>query len=486
MEVSSATPTPKLVFFQDLWSEISGASLYFSEIIYATVLFCTLFNHPGASLWIGTWLAVLGFGTYIIARVAGYLISNHRNLLVINSIWFLSALILFSRFVLNANSDLPLWEILVNPFTNLSQQPVLQSQLWQLFFLVLLLRRGFTLAGSLTNSWRAVQSFQLGMLVYFFFGFTTTWDNFFPNLVPFLLYLLFAITSLTTSRLASLSNQTGYKFPGFQKSWFAWISALTFALILLGSSLGWLTGVAFVNLTDWLLRIGYGVIVSLLILLFSPLIALLGLLLPWLDKLIASLVGKQFGLEQLQLIQSLNNPEPARAAQVNIVVNQVVTIILILALVITMILVIISVRWRAGQNRSTQSDDLISRAAERKLGRSHGFHLINLLSGLDKSRRWLAAARIRRVYQNLMQYCEKLDNPRLPAFTPHEFLPQLVSLFPQHVDQVTMLTDVYQQVRYGEIPESLDELQQIIAGWNIIKIEADVRIRERRKRLSKN
>jgi hypothetical protein len=84
-----------------------------------------------------------------------------------------------------------------------------------------------------------------------------------------------------------------------------------------------------------------------------------------------------------------------------------------------------------------------------------------------------------------MEYCEKLDNPRLPAFTPHEFLPQLFSLFPDHTTQVTMLTNVYQEVRYGEIPESLDELQQIMVAWNEIKSAAEVRVKERRKRLKK-
>lgn len=85
-----------------------------------------------------------------------------------------------------------------------------------------------------------------------------------------------------------------------------------------------------------------------------------------------------------------------------------------------------------------------------------------------------------------MAFCEKLDTPRLPAFTPQEFLPQLISLFPDYSNEVTLLTDVYQRVRYGEIPESSEEMRQIIAAWNAVKSDAEVRIRERRKRLNKN
>jgi hypothetical protein len=486
METSSTIQIPKPAFFPDLWSEISTLALFLGEITFATILFCTLFNRSMEFFEMGIWFFALGFGTYITGRLAGYFFSKRWQLIVINVIWIVAIIILFSKFVLFAHTGQGMWSMLVTSFVILSKQPVLQSLLWQMVFVVLLLRRGFTLASSTSNSWRAIRSFQLGMLVFFFFGFTTTWDNFLPNLTPFLLYLLFAITSLTSARLASISNQSNRKASGLKRSWFAWILALTLLLIILGSSIGWLTGVAFVSFTNWLMRIAYGMGVSLLVLFFSPLIALIGLLLPWLDRWLKSLTNKPFGLEQLQFIQSLNKPDPIKAAQVNDLINQIVTIVLIAALIITSIIVIIGARRRALRNRSKETDDLVSRAAERKLGRAPGMIPGLLSSRLASARRWLAAARIRRIYQNLMEYCQKLDNPRLPAFTPHEFLPQLIALFPEHTAQVTMLTDVYQQVRYGEIPESLDELQQIVVSWNEIKKEAEIRVKERHKRLKKN
>jgi len=485
MDTSPSIQIPKPAFYQDLWSEISALTMFLGEITFATVLYCTLFNRPLDYFGIGFWLFCLGFGTYIAGRLAGYFLTKRWQLLLVNIVWIVAALILFSKSILFAQGNQSLWSMLATSFLNLSKQPVLQSLLWQMLFIVLLLRRGFTLASSTSNSWRAIRSFQLGMLVFFFFGFTTTWDNFLPNLVPFLLYLLFSITSLTSGRLATISNQALQKVSGLKRSWFTWIIALTLALILIGSSVGWLTGVAFVTLTDWLLKIAYGMGVSLLVLLFSPLIALIGLLLPWLDRLLKSITNKPFGLEQLEFIQSLNKPDPVKAAQVNDLINQIVAIGLIAALIITTIIVIIGARRRALRDRVKESDDLVSRAAERKLGRAPGFIPGLLNSRLASARRWLAAARIRRIYQNLMEYCRKLDNPRLPAFTPHEFLPQLFSLFPAHIAQVAMLTDVYQKVRYGEIPESLDELQQIMFSWNEIKREAEIRVKERRKRLKK-
>ena len=481
---SPSLPQPRLL--QDLWSELATVALFLSEITWAAVIFCTLFNHPVAYLEIGAWFVLLGFITYIGARIIAHFTAKRWAMPVFSSLWLFVALLLFLKFVIYAGSPLNLWGMLLDPFVNLSKQPVLQSQLWQMLFLVVLLRRAFTLAGSNINAWRAVRSFQVGMLVFLFFGFTTTWEHFTLNLTPFLVYLLCALTAMTTSRLATLNGQLNYRLPIFTKTWFGWIFALTIALILLGSLIGWLTGVALVEFTDMLLQILYGIGATLLVILFSPLIALIGLLLPLLDKWLSSLNIQNLGLQQLEFLQQLNQIDPEKAAAFNNTVNQAITIMLIAVLVITAVIVIISVRRRALKNATTGRDDMVDRAAERKLARAPGFQPGFLRSRLEQAKRWLAAARIRRVYQQLMAYCAKLDNPRLPAFTPLEFLPELSRLFPDHVAEVTMLTDVYQRVRYGEVPESLEELQTILAAWSAVKANAEVRVKDRRKRLAKN
>lgn len=486
METVAARPSAKPAFFQDLWTELAVISLYLGETTWASVMFCTLFNHPLEYLKVGVWFILLGFSTYFTQRLLTFLTKKRWLVLAFNSAWIVLCLLGFLRFVIYEGSALSLWHMLFDPLLNLSRLPILQSQIWQMLFLILLLRRGFTLAASTSNAWRSVRSFQLGMLMFFFFGFTTTWQNFLVNLAPFLLYLFFAITSLTTSRLATLNSQLNFKFPAFKVAWFAWIVALTVVLIFFGSGIGWLAGVGYVSLADWLIRVAYGLGISVVVLLFSPLIALIGLLMPWLNNLLSSISSKPFGLEQLKFIQSLNNPDPVKAVQVNTIVNQVISILLITALVVATVIIILSTRRRLLTQQKAANGEISSRVVEKKARRFPGFDPDFLRTRLSQARRWLAAASIRRVYQQLMAFCEKLDTPRLPAFTPQEFLPQLISLFPDYSNEVTLLTDVYQRVRYGEIPESSEEMRQIIAAWNAVKSDAEVRIRERRKRLNKN
>jgi len=486
MDTAISPSLSKPALFQDLWSEISTATLYASDITWASVIFCTLFNRPLDYLRVGLWLTFFGFFTYFGARLLAAFTKQNWMISVFSGVWLLISLFLFLKFIVYAGTPVNLWHMFLDPFLNLSKQPVLQSVLWQMIFLVLLIRRGFTLAASNANSWRAVRSFQMGMLMFFFFGFTTTWANYLPSLVPFLLYLLFIITSLTTSRLAGLTGQVNYRLPVFTKTWFGWIFALTLTLILVGSSIGWLTGVGMLVFTDWVLRVVFGIGITILVIIFSPLITLIGLLLPWLDNWLSSLNFENLNLLPLEILQKLNQPDPEKAARITATVNQVVTILLIVVLVITAIIVIVTIRRRALRRDALGKDDQVDRALERKLARAAGFNAGFLRSRLDQARRWMAAARIRRVYRQLMDYCKKLDNPRLPAFTPHEFLPQLISMFPEYNSEVTLLTNVYQRVRYGEVPESLEELEEIMAAWSSIKVNAEERVKERRKRLKKN
>jgi hypothetical protein len=84
---------------------------------------------------------------------------------------------------------------------------------------------------------------------------------------------------------------------------------------------------------------------------------------------------------------------------------------------------------------------------------------------LRAGQRWLAAAKIRRIYARLMELASKLGEPRPPAMTPLEFLPTLKALLPQGIMDIQLITDAYLRVRYGELPETSQEIQQVEEAW---------------------
>jgi hypothetical protein len=86
-------------------------------------------------------------------------------------------------------------------------------------------------------------------------------------------------------------------------------------------------------------------------------------------------------------------------------------------------------------------------------------------SRLRRRQRLLAAARIRRIYAELMELSEDLGKPRNPARTPLEFLPALNELFPTFEAELAKITQAYLQVRYGELPETRQEVEDVEKAW---------------------
>ncbi len=67
-----------------------------------------------------------------------------------------------------------------------------------------------------------------------------------------------------------------------------------------------------------------------------------------------------------------------------------------------------------------------------------------------------------------MELSASLNNPRPAARTPLEFLPSLENLFPTLKDELGVITAAYLRVRYGELPESRDEIAAVEDAWQRI------------------
>jgi hypothetical protein len=88
-----------------------------------------------------------------------------------------------------------------------------------------------------------------------------------------------------------------------------------------------------------------------------------------------------------------------------------------------------------------------------------------LLERLGILRQWRTAASIRRIYRQMCQTAASSGYPRLEAETPYEYLSALASVWPDHTDEIRLITEAFVRVRYGEIPESETELDEIRQAW---------------------
>jgi hypothetical protein len=51
------------------------------------------------------------------------------------------------------------------------------------------------------------------------------------------------------------------------------------------------------------------------------------------------------------------------------------------------------------------------------------------------------------------------------AETPYEYLPTLARVWPEYAAESRLITEAFIRVRYGEVPETVDELEIIRDAW---------------------
>lgn len=96
--------------------------------------------------------------------------------------------------------------------------------------------------------------------------------------------------------------------------------------------------------------------------------------------------------------------------------------------------------------------------------------MAGLVGRFGPGMRLYAAVSIRKIYANMARLAAKQGFPRQPAQTPYEYLPALGLAFPDCQAEATAITEAYVKVHYGEVTESLRELQRIREYWGQIHL----------------
>lgn len=96
--------------------------------------------------------------------------------------------------------------------------------------------------------------------------------------------------------------------------------------------------------------------------------------------------------------------------------------------------------------------------------------LAGLLARYGLSRRFYAALSVRHIYANLQHLAAVRGFPRDKAQTPNDYLPTLAAAFPDHAGAVAHITQAYNAFEYGHVPTGADELAQLHAAWDAIRL----------------
>ncbi len=79
-----------------------------------------------------------------------------------------------------------------------------------------------------------------------------------------------------------------------------------------------------------------------------------------------------------------------------------------------------------------------------------------------------AATRVRRTYQQLLQWAGARGHERAPGLTPDHFCDLLAAAYPDHAAGFTAITATYTLARYGAVAVSPGDAERVAAAWQRI------------------
>jgi hypothetical protein len=453
-----------------LWSEAAVLAMIAMELTWITAWY-VLTARPQSGL--GTTILILALalcGSYGSGRAMNAL---HWRL-GLRRILFLVWLIFYGFFSL---------KVLLYPHTSLSlsgliSQPVnaiLSGQLgakefWHVLVICLLGLRGVSLATAAVEQHKVLASLQFGLLMFLFYGLSLSIFDPVGTAVLFFIFLAFGMTSLSAAGVASISDLRGGHLPRLNWGWT--IGILACAILAAGMAVlgGWLLSgkeiFAFLGqIVVWILTI----VVALIALVISPVVFFLIWMITQLSQRMSGLFDKKVldaFLQSLNAIRGAGQDQIQKVIEIkaasNIIMGSIVAAVIIITLVI--------IRRQARKRHLVAEEDRFATGSNRQAYTPGKMRKDR--SGWLNPKRLLAAAQVRRIYAQLMDLCEKLGHARPAALTPLEFLPTLRQVFPEGETQVTLITNAYLRVRYGELPETDAEVKDIRQAWDWLKAHA--------------
>ncbi len=341
-----------------------------------------------------------------------------------------------------------------------------------LFFVIWMWWRGLSLSQDVLRPIIAWRRFELGLLFFMAYLFITSQIDYYrPGFGVFVLFLFSGLMAVVFARVSYVGINKGSSKNPFDLRWLVSVSGILGATVALSALVGSLLTGQYKLFLDFLAEaIKLLIAITVFVLGIPGLLAsyLISPFMPWLRQILAK------PLQGLLPANGTGVPYPALQPEQEILPLPVTIQTLCFWALILLVVVVLILRIRrtlALRNRakSTEPEVLLKPGEAREIIRKAlQDALYGLVGRLRPARRLIAAARIRRIYAQLMDLCEQLKFPRPESTTPLEFLPELGELFTTQTEDLRLLTEAYVRVRYGEIPENMAEIEAVESAWQRI------------------
>lgn len=478
------------------WRELALLALMVMELCWVVPWFRSLtqatYAVPPAMAFLVLAGIMLGFNW--IVRLMNFLnlrINIRRAVLIVLSV--LSVLVALKT-LLYTRESLSLTELLSRPLGAFNEWTSLIPDEFLVALVALyVFYRGMMLAQTYIEPAALRRSFFLGIgmfLVYIFINTTATGET--PGGLIYL-YFLAAMVGMTAARITVIGSLRGGGSNPFDRQWFITMLASAMIVVALATGLGYLVG-GRMSVLGQLGSMIIGLFALLMVALISPLIYAAQALLSRSSGAGQTLQDLAIALQGLRsTLLEFTSKFAELFIRVGIFnwISRFKSVILWAVVFVVGLVILVSLSQWVLKERDSRKDErqslttggdllkLLQQALQRRL-KNLGDSLMRAAT-LGRGQRFLAAMRIRRIYAELMDLSESLGKKRAPAETPLEFLPVLDELFPGLESELNTITEAYLRVRYGEFPETRQEIDPVEVAWEGIRFQGQKQLELKRK-----
>ncbi len=333
--------------------------------------------------------------------------------------------------------------------------------------------RGYTLANEGYRPplvWRRFQQGVFGFMAYLFYQ--IQWGRETPALWWFIIFLFIGLMAVVFSRISYVGIAKGAEKSPFDRRWLLGIIGVLLVVLVLAGAVGSLLSGQYRLVLDLVAVLVRWAGTLFFLILSIPAVLVSFVLWPLVSWLVGVLQG--VAMNQPAVVPSAGSyPYPLiedKAPPAVVVYLQ--SACLWLGLILLAVVLLIRIRQAqemGGPIEPESPESLLGEGQASQLLRKALQDAVDgMLARLRPAQRWVAAARIRRIYQQLMDRCAALQHPRPGSTTPLEFLPDLYRLFPGRDGDLETITRAYVRIRYGEYPETSQEVDQVELAWKRI------------------
>ncbi|TFH37962.1 MAG: DUF4129 domain-containing protein [Anaerolineales bacterium] len=342
-------------------------------------------------------------------------------------------------------------------------------------------RRGISNANRNIGLGLIRNSFRIGSLMLVGLGVIT---SIFGHNLPFVEGLLFLFTSLIAmgaARLSTLSSMRGSKRVAFKREWVVGLTVMAGLVLTLSVGIGIFAAGPFLAWVGKFIMGVEGYIFNLLKIVLAPVIHILGIIFAWFWGLFVPYQEQEVDLTAVDALgEGLSGPiaeiqELGMNPQITSFLSTLGTVIAVL-IIVGIVLYTVR-RFRSdSMARKPGAEDQISIAGSLsdylRSVQNRARQAFVGMARLNPAARFIAAARVRIIYGRLLKLSAQLGEPRGPAVTPIEFVDSLEKIFTSSRDELEIITHAYLRVRYGELPETRSQVEEVESAWRVVRDRA--------------